>query len=131
MSLLGDLRAAAPVDVDEPPFFLLKRALPLLVDGAEVTKVETFSDGHVGVRARSPMRKSGRFYVVATLDRVGTGLPDGRREVRMGVSKYRDEADAMIFDRPFKAFIDPQPGAMVAWMAGVLLTQDPHFSINR
>lgn len=132
MSLLGDLRAATPdLEADEPPWFLLKRAIPLLLRGAEVTKIETFSDGHVGVRARSPMRGSGRFYVVAVLDKVGTGLPDGRREVLMGVSKYRDEADAQIFDRPFRGHIEPTPGAMAVWMAGVLLTEDPHFSPNR
>jgi hypothetical protein len=131
MSLLADLRAAAPVDAEEPPYWLLKRLIPLLVPGAEVTKVETFSDGHVGVRARSPMRGSGRFYVVAVLDKVGTGLPDGRREVLMGASRYRDEGDAMIFDRPWRGYIEPQPGAMAAWMAGVLLTEDPHFSPNR
>lgn len=132
MSLLADLKAATPdLESETPPWWLLKRALPLLVPGSEVTKIETFSDGHVGLRGRSPMRGSGRFYIVATLDKVGTGLADGRREARMGISKYRDEADAQIFDRPFKAYIDPQPGAMAAWMAGVLLTEDPHFSTNR
>ncbi len=126
MSLLTDLRAATPVEDDEPPWWLLKRAIPLLVPGAEVTKMETFSNGRVGARVRSPMAGTGSYYVVATLDKVGTGLPDGRREVRLGASKYRAEADMMVFDAPFIGWIEPTPGAMAAWVAGVLLTRTPY-----
>jgi len=126
MSLLSDLRAAAPTDAAEPPWMAFKRVMPLLVPGFELTKMEVFSDGRVGVRARSPMQGKGRFYVVLVMDKVGTGTSDGRRAVRMGVSQYRDEADAMIFNRPFYAVLDPQPGAVGAWVAGILLTQDQH-----
>lgn len=122
-SLLADLKAATPPEgADEHPWALFKRALPLLVPGAEVSKMSVFNDGRVGVRVRSPLRGIGSFYVVAVMDRVGTGLPDGRREVRLGASNYRDEADAMVYDSPIVGWIEPQPGAMVAWVAGVLLT---------
>lgn len=126
MSLLADLRAAAPTDVDEPPWMTFKRVMPLLVPGFEIVKMDTYSDGRVGLRARTPMEGKGRYYLVMVLEPVGTGLKDGRREVRLGVAKYRDEADVMIYDRPFRAFVDPQPGAVAAWLTGVLMTQDPY-----
>lgn len=127
VSLLSDLRAARP-DLEDGvhPWNLVQRTLPLLVSGAEVTKVDIHADGHVGVRLRAPMKGSGRYYVVVVMGKVGTGLPDGRREVLLGASKYRDEADAMIFDRPFRAWLEPQPGVVTAWIAGVLLTSDPY-----
>jgi hypothetical protein len=130
LSLLAGLRAAAPADLQEPPWNLFKRTLPLLVPGFELTKMETFSGGRVGVRGRSPLRGAGRFFVVMVMDEVDKGLPDGRREVRAGVSKYRDEADLQIFDRPFWAYVDPQPGAVAVWLAGILLTEE-QYSANR
>ena len=126
MSLLTDLRAAAPVDADENPWLTFKRAMPLLVPDLEVTKLETGSDGRVGVRGRTPMKGTGRYYFVLTLDPVGTGREDGTRLVRLGVSSYRDECDAMLYDRPFHTYVDPQPGAVAVWMAGVLLTEDAY-----
>lgn len=130
MSLLRDLQAAAPSDPGENPWAVVRRAMPLLVPGFELVKLDTYSDGRIGMRARSPMGGKGRYYVVLVMEPVGTGLPDGRREVRLGIAQYRDEADAMIYDRPFRAYVDPQPGAVVAWLTGVLQTESP-FSERR
>jgi len=126
MSLLSDLRAAAPTDADEPPWMTFKRVMPLLVPGFEISRLDTYSGGRVGLRARSPIAGQGRYYVVMVLEPVGTGLEDGRREVLLGLARYRDEADAMIYDQPIRAWVDPQPGAVAAWLTGVLMTQDPY-----
>lgn len=132
MALLDDLRAAShDTAAAEPPFFLLKRALPLLVPRLEVTKMEVFSEGRVTVRVRSPLGGQGRFYGVAILDKVGTSLPDGRRKIMLAAGKYRDEGDAMLVDHPFEGYIEPTPGGMACWMAGVLLTRSLYDGLPR
>ena len=123
MSLLQDLRAAAPAELDESPWLAFRRVMPILVPGLEITKLETRSNGRVAARGKTPMRGAGRFYFVLILDSVGTGRASGMRELRLGISKYRDEADMMIYDRPFSTWVDPQPGAVAVWLAGVLLTR--------
>ena len=69
------------------------------------------------------MQGKGRYYFVLAMEGVGAGREDGTRLVRLGVSGYRDEADALLYDNPFFAYVDPQPGAVAAWLTGVLLTE--------
>lgn len=126
MSLLTDLRAAAPAELDESPWLAFRRAMPVLVPGLEITKLETHNNGRVGARGKTPMQGTGRYYFVLVLDPIGTGRADGRRELRLGVSKYRDEADSMIYELPFTTWVDPRPGAVAVWLAGVLLTRTPY-----
>lgn len=126
MSLLSDLKAATPPDDGSHPWEVIGRVMPLIVPGFELTRLDVFSGGRVAMRGKSPMRGSGRFYVVLVMSGVGTGREDGTREVLLGVDRYQAEADAMIFSRPFRAYLDPQPGAVAAWLAGVLLTEEAH-----
>jgi hypothetical protein len=128
VSLLGDLRAAAPTDVTESPWRAFTRAMPLLVPDLEITKLETHADGRMATRGKSPMAGQGRYYFVLTMGGIGTGRADGTREVRLGVARYRDEADASLYDRPFMAWLEPQPGVVAVWLAGVLLVEDPYSS---
>jgi len=129
--MLAGLRAAAPADLDENPWDSFRRVMPVLVPGLEITKMQTFSGGRVGVRARSPMQGSGRFYVVLTHEGVDKGLSDSRRETLLGVDRYRDQADLMVYDNPFSAFLEPQPGVVAAWMAGILLTRTLYDGLPR
>lgn len=120
-SLLADLRDG----VTGPTWQDFGRILPIFVPGADVTKVEYFRDGHVGFRGRAPMGRD-RVYVVGSMDGHGARREDGRHRVRMGVGKYRDEGDANFYSRPFMGWIEPNPAGLVAWVAGILLVEDPH-----
>ena len=126
MGLLNDLKAAAPVNMGENQWNLLRRVMPVLVPDFEMSKLDVFNNGRIGLRAKSPMQGAGRYYVVLVLEPVGTGRDDGTRQVLLGVDRYRDEADAMVYSKPYSAWLDPKPGAVAAWLAGVLLTQDPY-----
>ena len=130
MSMLAGLRAATPVDLEENPWDVLRRTMPLLVPGFELTKLDVVNDGRIGLRARSPLSGDGRYYVVMVMDGVDKTLADGTRAVLAGISKYRDSADAMVYDSPFRAELDPQPGAVAAWLAGLLLTEQPTSAIQ-
>ena len=131
MSLLTDLKEAAPTATEESKWALLRRVLPVLVPGLEVTKVTIFGDGRLGMRGKSPMQGKGKHYFVLTMDPVRDGRPDGTREVRLGIAVYRDEADARLYDRPFRVFLKPEPGMVTAWLVGVLMTEDVHSERRR
>lgn len=124
MSLLAELREASPVDDAEQPWELFRRVMPALVPGFQLTRMDVFAGGRVTMRAKSPMRGQGKYYLVLTIS--GAGRAGEARDCRLGVSAYRDEADVRLIDRPFQAFLDQQPGAVAAWLAGVLLAEDPH-----
>lgn len=126
MSLLAGLRAMGPDENGESPWQAFKTLMPLMVPGFELTKLETHGDGRVAMRGKSPMGGQGRYYLVLTMDGVRDSRPDGTREVRLGVARYRDEADAMLYDNPHRAFVDPAPTAVVAWLTGVLHTENPY-----
>jgi len=126
MSLLSDLQAARPEELGESPWAPFQKSMPVLVPGLTISKLEVFGDGRVGIRGKSPLRGTGMFYLMLVLAGAGTGRPDGTREVRLGIDRYRDQADLMIYDKPVKAWLDPQPGAVAAWLTGVLTTMDPY-----
>lgn len=138
MSLLSELRDAPASDYQgENPWGLVSRMVPLLVPNAEIREIRLVR-GQVAVRGSAP-RRAQRRYFVAVLHNLDDSVAAAResilrvperphgQEVRLaqlGLARYRDDAEGNYFAAPFLAWLPPLPGAMVAWMAGVLLAAD-------
>lgn len=120
MSLLDELRSDPQLIEEAPSWVLLRDTLPLIVPRCEVKRMEVFNTGRVTVRGRSPLGGRGLLYFAAELDgRNGSPM----RPVYLSLSRYRDEAEAGLIHKPFAGRIAGEPGAMTAWLAGVLLTR--------
>lgn len=120
MSLLEGLRAQPDLAESAPPWALVQRMLPKLVPSATVRKMSVFNTGAVHIDGTAPLARSGRFYYAAVLE---VGFGSDPREIRLGVSRYRDEAAMRVIDAPVRVLIEPEPGAVVAWLAGTMLSR--------
>jgi hypothetical protein len=127
MSLLEDLRLNPTVDRhgNQNPWELVSRGLPLLVHGCEVTDL-SIHRGAVAVRGRVAQGKSWRYFLAVLANEaesLAANPPTGEeRLIRMGLSRAKYEVDGNYYSSPWKGWIRPVPGAMTAWIAGVLLT---------
>jgi hypothetical protein len=118
--LLDGLRAQSGIAASD--WQSIGRLLATFVPGAEVATVVYFPDGRVSFRARAPMADTGRAYVVVHMDGYDNRRADGAQPIRMGAGRYADECDVMYYERPFVGWTQPTPAGIVAWLAGILLS---------
>lgn len=116
MSLLAQLRAtdATPVE-DRPPWSLTERGLRILVGGFEARA--TVIRGDVEVRGNRPGK-----WLIARLHTDREDGPPGKRLAKMSLGTSRDDVEENYYALPWSAWIDPEPGALAAWIAGIMLT---------